>query len=30
MVAKFAQPKLSDWWWIGDDQIPKQFLPDVK
>lgn len=30
MVSKFAQPKLSDWWWIGDDQIPKQFLPDVK
>jgi len=19
----------SDWWWLGDDQIPAEFLPQI-
>ncbi len=29
LINKFVQPKLSDWWWIGDDQMPKEFLPKL-
>jgi hypothetical protein len=28
-IKKLVQPKLSDWWWIGDDQISKEFLPKL-
>lgn len=28
-IAEFARPNLSDWWWIGDDQIPAEFLPEL-
>ena len=28
-IAKFVRPELSDWWWIGDDQIPAEFLPKL-
>ncbi len=26
-IKEFVRPKLSDWWWIGDDQMPEKFLP---
>ncbi len=28
-IEKFVRPELSDWWWIGDDQIPEEFLPEI-
>ncbi len=28
-IAEFVRPELSDWWWIGDDQIPVEFLPEI-
>ncbi len=28
-IRKFVRPELSDWWWIGDDQIPEEFLPEI-
>jgi len=28
-IKEFVQPALSDWWWIGDDQIPAEFLPEL-
>ena len=28
-IKEFVRPELSDWWWIGDDQIPKEFLPEI-
>ncbi|MCF7942939.1 MAG: ABC transporter substrate-binding protein [Spirochaetia bacterium] len=28
-IKVFVRPELSDWWWIGDDQIPEEFLPDL-
>jgi ribose transport system substrate-binding protein len=28
-VKEFVRPTLSDWWWIGDDQMPKEFLPKL-
>ncbi|MDC7235636.1 MAG: ABC transporter substrate-binding protein [Spirochaetales bacterium] len=28
-IKKFVRPELSDWWWIGDDQIPEKFLPEI-
>ena len=29
-IKEFVRPELSDWWWIGDDQIPEKFLPEFK
>ena len=29
LINKFVQPNLSDWWWIGDDQMPQEFLPKL-
>jgi len=28
-IKQFVRPALSDWWWIGDDQMPKEFLPKL-
>ncbi len=28
-IKEFVKPELSDWWWIGDDQIPEEFLPEI-
>ena len=28
-IKKFAKPDLSDWWWVGDDQMPEEFLPEL-
>jgi ribose transport system substrate-binding protein len=28
-IKEFVRPSLSDWWWIGDDQMPKEFLPKL-
>lgn len=28
-IKEFVRPELSDWWWIGDDQIPAEFLPEI-
>jgi ribose transport system substrate-binding protein len=28
-IKEFVRPALSDWWWIGDDQMPKEFLPKL-
>jgi len=28
-IQKLSKPNLSDWWWIGDDQMPAEFLPKV-
>lgn len=28
-IKDFVRPELSDWWWIGDDQIPAEFLPEL-
>ena len=28
-IKEFVRPELSDWWWIGDDQIPEKFLPEI-
>jgi len=29
LINKFVKPTLSDWWWIGDDQMPEEFLPKL-
>jgi len=29
LIEDFVRPELSDWWWIGDDQIPAEFLPEL-
>jgi ribose transport system substrate-binding protein len=29
-IKAFVRPNLSDWWWIGDDQMPKEFLPKLQ
>ncbi len=29
LINKFVKPTLSDWWWIGDDQMPQDFLPKL-
>ncbi|MBI9102260.1 MAG: ABC transporter substrate-binding protein [Spirochaetales bacterium] len=29
LIKNFVRPELSDWWWIGDDQIPAEFLPEL-
>ena len=28
-IADLVQPDKSDWWWIGDDQMPEEFLPEL-
>ncbi len=28
-IKKFVKPELSDWWWVGDDQMPEEFLPEL-
>ena len=28
-IAGFVRPDESDWWWIGDDQIPDKYLPQL-
>ena len=28
-IKKFVKPELSDWWWVGDDQIPEEYLPEL-
>ncbi len=28
-IQKLTKPDLSDWWWIGDDQMPAEFLPKL-
>ncbi|HVP19998.1 MAG TPA: ABC transporter substrate-binding protein [Spirochaetia bacterium] len=28
-IQQLTRPDLSDWWWIGDDQMPAQFLPKL-
>jgi ribose transport system substrate-binding protein len=28
-IKKLTKPELSDWWWIGDDQMPAEFLPEL-
>lgn len=28
-IQQLTKPELSDWWWIGDDQMPAQFLPKL-
>jgi ribose transport system substrate-binding protein len=28
-IKKLSKADLSDWWWIGDDQMPAQFLPKL-
>lgn len=28
-IQNFVRPEKSDWWWIGDDQIPEEFLPEL-
>jgi len=28
-IQQLTKPDLSDWWWIGDDQMPAQFLPKL-
>ncbi len=28
-IKKFVDMDRSDWWWLGDDQIPEKFLPDI-
>ncbi len=29
-ILEFVRPELSDWWWIGDDQMPEEYLPDIE
>ena len=29
-IQKLSKPDLSDWWWIGDDQMPAEFLPKLE
>jgi ribose transport system substrate-binding protein len=28
-IKELTKPELSDWWWIGDDQMAAQFLPKL-
>lgn len=28
-IQQLTKPDLSDWWWIGDDQMPARFLPKL-
>ncbi|MCF7938568.1 MAG: ABC transporter substrate-binding protein [Spirochaetales bacterium] len=28
-IEELVKPNRSDWWWIGDDQMPKEFLPEL-
>ena len=28
-IQKLTKTDLSDWWWIGDDQMPAEFLPKL-
>jgi ribose transport system substrate-binding protein len=28
-IKELTKPDLSDWWWIGDDQMPAEFLPQL-
>jgi ribose transport system substrate-binding protein len=28
-VPNIAKPDLSDWWWVGDDNMPEEFLPKL-
>jgi hypothetical protein len=28
-IQQLTKPDLSDWWWIGDDQMPAEFLPKL-
>ncbi len=28
-IKQLTKPDLSDWWWIGDDQMPAEFLPQA-
>ena len=28
-IKMFVKPGLSDWWWVGDDQIPEEYLPEL-
>jgi ribose transport system substrate-binding protein len=28
-IKKLVQMEKSDFWWVGDDQIPEEFLPDI-
>jgi len=28
-IKQLTKPDLSDWWWIGDDQMPAEFLPKL-
>ncbi len=28
-IKEFVDMSLSDWWWLGDDQIPAEFLPNI-
>ncbi len=29
-IKEFVDMNKSDWWWLGDDQIPEKFLPDIE
>jgi len=29
-IQQLTKPELSDWWWIGDDQMPAKFLPKLQ
>lgn len=29
-IKKFVDMNKSDWWWLGDDQIPQKFLPNIE
>ncbi|MCF7942945.1 MAG: substrate-binding domain-containing protein [Spirochaetia bacterium] len=28
-IKEIVNMDLSDWWWLGDDQIPEEFLPQI-
>lgn len=28
-IKEIVDMRLSDWWWLGDDQIPEEFLPQI-
>lgn len=28
-IVQIVDTELSDWWWLGDDQIPEEFLPEI-
>lgn len=29
-IKELVDMKKSDWWWLGDDQIPAKFLPEIE